>query len=277
MTAPEITGVRVEIVAGRIEVVGVAGREEVSVVVNPLDRSRPGDVDAAEHASVERAGDTIVVSAPSRRSVLGKPDCVDVIIEGPEGLAVDATTKHGEVRLAGPLGSVRVSAQYGATRIAEARDLEVHGGHGKVAAELVHGDASIELSSGAARVGRVDGALNIRNKNGSVQVDSVTGAAKVETTNGAIRAGAVDGGLDARSSHGAIRVGDLGAGVTRLETAMGSVKVGVRPNVPVWLDAASGHGKVTTDLAADSGPAAGETPAELYVRTNYGAVTVARA
>ncbi|WP_061960769.1 DUF4097 family beta strand repeat-containing protein [Demequina flava] len=276
MSAPEITGVRVDIPAGRIEVVAVPGRDEVSVVVNPSNRSRAGDREAAENASVERAGEVVVVAVPTRTTVFGKPDSVDVIIEGPEGLNIDANTKYGEIRLAGAVGAVRVAAQHGQIRADAVGTADIRGGNGKVQIGTVAGDSTVTVSNGAARVGAVGGALSLRATNGSIGVDDVRGEATLETTNGSIKVGAVTGALEARSTHGAVRVRDLSGGTARLETSMGSVKVGVRRGAPVWLDASSGHGKVTTDLDADSGPVEGEQPVELHVRTGYGAVAVTR-
>ncbi|MFV0285117.1 MAG: DUF4097 family beta strand repeat-containing protein [Demequina sp.] len=277
MTAREITGVRVEIPAGRIEVVGVAGRAEVSVVVNPSNRLRSGDREAAENANVERVGDIVVVTVPARTSMLGRPDAVDVIVEGPEGLHVDASTKYGEVRLVGRLGTARLGATYGAIRVERADALEVAGGHGSVQVGDVVGAAQVQLTNGAAKVGRVGGTLAVRSTNGSVRVEDVAGAASLETTNGSIQVGSATGGVVARSTNGSIKVDALVEGVSRFEATHGSVKVGVRRGAAVWLDASSSHGEVRTELDADHGPAQGERTVELHARTGYGSINVYRA
>ncbi|WP_062076750.1 DUF4097 family beta strand repeat-containing protein [Demequina globuliformis] len=277
MTGAEITTVRIDIPAGRIDVVGVPGRDEVSVVVNPSNRMRAGDREAADNASVERSGDAIVVTAPSRTSVFGKPDSVDVIVEGPRGLSVDAQTKYGEIRLVGELGAARLQATYGAVRVDTVAALELTGGHGAVRVRHVSGDATVALSNGSAKVESAEGALSVRGSNGAIAVESVAGPATLETTNGSIKVGSALAGLDARTTHGSITLRDLAGGVSRCETSMGAVRVGVRPGVPLWLDAASDHGAVVMDLEADGGPVAGEDPVELHVRTGYGAVKVHRA
>ncbi|WP_084078937.1 DUF4097 family beta strand repeat-containing protein [Demequina sp. NBRC 110057] len=277
MSEREIAGVRIEIPAGRIEVVGIAGRAEVSVVVNPSNRLRAGDREAAENANVERVGATVVVTVPARTSMLGRPDAVDVIVEGPEGLDVDASTKYGEVRLVGRLGAARVAASYGAIRVERADALEVAGGHGSVQVGEVVGEAQVRLTNGAAKVGRVGGTLAVRGTNGSLSVDDVAGSATLETTNGSIRVGSASGGVAARSTNGSIKVGALLEGASRFEATHGSVKIGVRRGTAVWLDASSSHGDVRTELDADHGPVEGERSVELHARTGYGSISVYRA
>ncbi|WP_084101887.1 DUF4097 family beta strand repeat-containing protein [Demequina sp. NBRC 110051] len=277
MSAAQITAVRVDIPAGRIEVVGIAGRDEVSVVVNPSNRLRAGDREAAENASVERAGDTVVVTVPVRSTMFGRPDSVDVIVEGPEGLGVDASTKYGEVRLTGVLGAARVAASYGAVKVERADSLEVSGGHGAVEVREVVGGASVTLSNGSVRAGRVGGSLAARSTNGSIKVEDVAGSARLETTNGSIQVERASGGVEARSTNGSIKVGSLSAGVSRFEATHGSVKVGVPRGTAVWLDATSSHGEVRTELDADHGPAEGESSVELHARTGFGSIRVYRA
>lgn len=277
MSAAGIAAVRVDIPAGRIEAVGIAGRDEVTVVVNPTNRLRAGDREAAENASVERVGDAVVVTVPARTSMLGRPDSVDVIIEGPEGLDIDAATKYGEVRLTGELGRVRVGASFGAVRVDRAAALEVVGGHGSVHVAEVAGSAEVRLTNGAARVGRVGGTLRVTGTNGSLRVEEVLGSASLTTTNGAIQVGTAAGGVQARSSNGSIRVDALAGGVSRLEATHGSVKVGVPRGTAVWLDVSSSHGDVRTELDADHGPVDGEEPVELHARTGYGSIRVFRA
>ncbi|MDE0572616.1 hypothetical protein ON058_04215 [Demequina sp. B12] len=278
MSAPEIAGVRVDIRAGRVEVTAVPGRTEVSVVVNPSNRSRAGDREAAQNAHVERVGDQVVVTVPTAKtSMFGRPDAVDVIVEGPEGLDVDASTKYGEVRLTGPLGDAKVAASYGAVRVESVRALEVSGGHGAVNIGRIEGEGVVALTNGAARIAEAHGALSLRGTNGALAVEWCGGGATLETTNGAIKVGTADRGVDAKTAHGSIKVRELRGGVSHMETSMGSVTVGVGRGAPLWLDAASDHGEVRTDMSADHGPVEGEVPVELHVRTGYGSVKVHRA
>ncbi|WP_062069631.1 DUF4097 family beta strand repeat-containing protein [Demequina sediminicola] len=277
MTSTPIAEVRVDIPAGRIEVVGMPGREDVAVVVNPANRSRSGDREAAENARIERVGDALVVTVPSRTSIFGRPDAVDVVVEGPETLRVDAATKYGDIYVLGTVASARTSTSHGAVNINAVGDLEVDGGNGAVRIGDVAGDGSVALTNGSVHVESVRGTLDVRGSNGSIRVDRATGPARLATTNGAIKVGAVAGGVEARTTNGSIRVRDLSGGVSRCVSSMGSVTVGVRSGVPLWLDAASDHGAVRTDLDVDGGPLDGEAPVELHVHTGYGAVKVQRA
>lgn len=267
--------VRVEIQIGRVEIVATA-REDVSVDVSPSNPNRSGDRGAAEAVSVDRAGDTVIVKGPHKLNLFGRGDSVDVLIEVPEGTDVVAVVKYGSARLSGNLGAVRAEVPYGEFSLEHAERLELKGGHGEYRATHVTGDAEIGFKSGSARVGRVDGTLRLTGSDGIITVDQVDGPAELATSSGGIDLGTALSGATVRAAYGMVRIRDAVRGTVRVDSSYGTVDVGVRHGTAVWLDATSEHGVVRTDLAADSGPTAGEETLELRIRAGYASINVHR-
>ena len=79
-----------------------------------------------------------------------------------------------------------------------------------------------------------------------------------------------------RAAYGMVRIRDAVRGTVQVDSSYGTVDVGVRHGTAVWLDATSEHGLVRTDLAADSGPTAGEETLELRIRGGYASINVHR-
>ena len=65
---PHPTSVTIELAQGDVHLIAT-DRDNTVVVVNPVDPSRPADVEAAEQTEVEQSGGGIVVRAPRRRSL----------------------------------------------------------------------------------------------------------------------------------------------------------------------------------------------------------------
>jgi hypothetical protein len=267
--------VRLDVQMGRVEVVA-APREDVSVDVAPSNPNRSGDRKAAEAVSVERVGDAIVVKGPYRLKVLGPGDSIDVVVRVPEGSDVVVTVKYGSARLAGRLAGIRADVPYGEFSVESAERVEITGGHGDYRVGQTEGDAELAFKSGTLRVGQVGGRLRLTGADGTITVEEAAGPAEVVTSSGSVELGSLAAGATIRSAYGRVRVRDAISGDVRIDGSYGNVEVGVRRGVAVWLDATSQHGVVRTDLAADSGPAAGEQTVELRIRTGYGSIDVHR-
>ncbi len=267
--------VRVEIQMGRIDVVA-SERSDVTVSVSPSNPRRSGDRAAAEGVKVSRVGDRVVVTGPFRLAIFGPGDSVDVVVEVPEGSAVETANKYGATHLSGRLGAVRADVAYGELAVDVTARLTVVGGHGEVRVAHVVGDAEVSFKSGSAHIGRVDGSLRVTGSDGPVVVDSVGGLAELASSSGSIELRTVGAGATIRSAYGAVRVREAVRGVVQVDGSYGDVSIGVRRGTAVWLDASSRHGVVRTALANDSGPAPDEEALEVRVRTGYGSITVDR-
>jgi hypothetical protein len=268
--------VRIDIQIGRVEVLATP-REDVSVDISPSNPRRSGDRAAAESVRVDKAGEgAIVVKGPYKLNLFGRGDSVDVVVETPEASDVAAVVKYGSARLAGRFAVVRADVPYGAFSVDSADRLELKGGYGDYRVAHVEGDAEIGFKSGSMRVGDVGGRLRLTGADGPITVDRVAGPAELATSSGWIELGTAVAGATIRSAYGSVRLRDAVRGVVRIDGSYGNVEVGVRHGTAVWLDATSQHGVVRTDLAADSGPAAGDETLELRLRTGYGSVDVHR-
>lgn len=268
--------VRIEIEVGNVQVLATA-RDDVSVDTSPTNPGRSGDRSAAEAVRVDHVGDTVVVRGAHKPRIFGPgKDSVDVVVEVPEASDVELVVKFGSARLAGSLGSVRADLPFGELTLDAAADLELKGGHGDYRVGHVEGDAELRFKSGSMRVGHVGGRLQLTGADGPITVDGVAGPAELKTSSGSLEVGAVTSGASIRSAYGAVRVRDAGTGTVRIDGSYGTVDVGVRPGVAVWLDATAQHGVVRTDLASDAGPAAGDKTLELHIRTGYGSINVHR-
>ncbi len=267
--------VRVEIQMGRIDVVA-SGRTDVEVRVSPSNPQRGGDRSAANGVKVERVGDRVLVTGPFRLAIFGPGDSVDVVVEVPEGSHVETANKYGSTHLAGRLGVVRADVAYGELAVDSVERLTVSGGHGELRITDVTGDAEVGFKSGSAWLGRVGGSLRLTGSDGPVVVEAVAGPAEVASSSGSIELGTLGAGATIRSAYGKVRVRDAVRGVLKVDGSYGNVRVGVRRGTAVWLDVASRHGAVRTELTDDAGPQPDEETLEVHVRTGYGSITVDR-
>lgn len=266
---------RIDIQMGRVEV--IAGpRHDVSVDITPSNPSRSRDRAAAEAVRVEQVDGAVVVKGPYRLNVLGPGDSVEVVVGVPEGSDVAVVVKYGSARLAGRFADVRADLPYGEFSVDSADRVELKGGHGDFRVVHADGDAELSFKSGTMHVGHVGGHLRLTGANGPITVDRAAGPAEIVTSSGSVDLGSVVAGASIRSAYGRVRVRDALSGDLRIDGSYGNVEVGVRRGAAVWLDATSQHGVVRTDLAADSGPVAGEETLELRIRTGYGSIDVHR-
>lgn len=274
-TVPEPREIRVEIQIGRVDVVATDSGD-IAVTVSPSNPSRSGDRTAAERVRIDRVGGTVRVVGPFRLNLFGAGDSIDVGVEVPVATSAIVDVKYGSVNASGDLDYCRLNAAYGDITLERANRLDLTGGHGEVRVGQVAGDAEVQLKSGSARLGPIGGALRVNGSNAAVVVASVGYSADIATSSGAVEVGRTGGNVTVRSAYGLVRLAELARGSARIEASYGGVEIGVRRGTAVWLDAASQHGVVRTDLAADAGPAEDDEPLELHIRSGYGDIAVRR-
>lgn len=267
--------VRATVQIGRLDVIA-SDRSGILVLVRPSNTGRAGDRSAAEATRVDRVGDTVTVTGPSRLALFGPGDSIDVVIEVPAATAVVAEVTYGTLQVSGWVGPARLSAPYGEVTVEHVERLELRSGHGDLRVDQVDGNADVVNKSGTVRLGQVGGALHLKGSATDLRVEDVAGPADVSTSSGSVEIGTVGGALSVKSAYGTVRVRELVRSSARIEGSYGNVEVGVRPGTAVWLDTSSQYGTVRTDLAADAGPAAGEESLELRIHTGYGNIIVRR-
>jgi DUF4097 and DUF4098 domain-containing protein YvlB len=154
--------------------------------------------------------------------------------------------------------------------------LRAKSGHGDVTAERVTGSLDVATGSGRVRVGEIDGDAVVRNGNGDTALGDVTGSLRARASNGDIGIDRAAGTVTAKSSNGAIRVGEVSRGSVTVETAAGSIDVGVRDGSAAWLDLDTRWGRVRTDLDAAPDPGDAADTVEVRAHTSYGDITIYR-
>ena len=273
--APGPAALRIELQMGRIDVIAES-RRDLAVEIGPANPHRGGDRSAADAVRVIHSGSDLRIVGPTRFTLFGSGDSVDVSVRVPTGSDVSLALKYGSIRVAGAVGTARIALDYGDATLERTGRADLGLGHGELRVEHVRGDADVSISSGRARIGIVDGALRLKGSDAGIDVGSVSGVADIATSSGVVHLGDPGPALTVRSAYGPVRIGDLNGGTARVEASYGAVTLGIRSGTAVWLDASSRHASVRNELAAATGPVDGEASLELYARTGYGDITVHR-
>lgn len=213
------TRLRVDAQAGSLRVEGRAGLREVRIrgVARANDRKY---LDAMRLVA-DRSGAEVrvAVEIPEVRALFGRVQRVlDLVIEVPEGMAVDVDDSSGEVEIR-RVGALRVKDSSGELVIEDVRgDLDVTDSSGGVSIAQVAGGVRVTDSSGELRIRDVRGTVVVdEDSSGEIDVRDVRGDVLVrEDGSGGIRVDGVGGNLTVRDDgSGGVRVGRV-AGTVRV-------------------------------------------------------------
>jgi DUF4097 and DUF4098 domain-containing protein YvlB len=277
---PEPISARVELSLGHVHLIA-SPRADTVVVVNPTDRSRPADVEAAEKASVQFSNGTLQISVPKPRvlsSLIGptsKTGSVDVTIELPEGSDLEAEADLGDFRTDGRLGDTRIKAGAGDIAVDQAGGLTLASGAGRVDVGRSVGHTEV-TSAGDMHLREIDGDAQIKNLNGKTWVGEVTGPIRVKSANGDIVVDKAHAEIAAKTANGNIEIGEVVTGSVVLGTASGHVEVAIRKGTAAWVDASTQFGRVHNSLGAAGGPEPSEQTVEIQARTHFGDIVIRR-
>jgi DUF4097 and DUF4098 domain-containing protein YvlB len=252
--------VKISIGAGEVEVESTDSAT-VEVEVRPL-RSNAASRETAEETRVdlvERQGAyEVVVEAPKRRATFGRGASIGVRVSCPVGARLEVSTASADVRTTGRLGGIDAKTASG--------DLAFAVVDGELRVATASGDVSIEEIGGAATVKSASGDIDVRLARESVSVNVASGDVRVERALAGVSLGSASGDLE---------IGSVETGQIRLQSVSGDVRVGVREGLRVWIDASSVSGDISSELAAEDGPAADDTAAlEIRARTVSGDVGI---
>jgi DUF4097 and DUF4098 domain-containing protein YvlB len=256
--------------------VSAGERSETTVDVRPVDASRKADLKIAEQTRVEYADGQLLVRGPKLGTLFTRTGSVDVTIALPAGSQLQGETGMGELRCEGRLGECRFKTGYGEIRVDHAGPVQLKSGSGDVIVGDAEGPAEITASNGDLRVRRIDGPATVRNSNGGSWIGEVTGDLRVNAANGSIDVDRADAGVVAKTANGKVRIGQVTRGAVTLETAAGSLEVGVRTGTAAWLDLNTVSGRIRNELAAAAGPEDTDETVEVRARTYVGDIVVRR-
>ena len=277
---PAPISVRVELSLGHAHL--IAGpRADTVVVVNPSDRSRRSDIEAAEKTIVEFSNGILHVRAPRARglgSYIGptsRSGSVDVTIELPEGSDLEAEADLAHFRADGRLGDTRIKAGAGDIAVDQAGAVTLASGAGTVSVGRSAGHTKV-TTAGDMRLGEIEGDAQIKNLNGKTWVGEVTGPISVKSANGDIVVDKAHGEVAAKTANGSIEIGEVVSGTVVLGTASGHLEIAVREGTAAWVDAKTQFGRVPNSLGPTGGPEPSEQTVEIRARTAFGDVVIRR-
>ncbi|QCO99701.1 DUF4097 domain-containing protein [Arthrobacter sp. 24S4-2] len=266
-------------VAVRADIWIVAGnRTETVVNVQPRTATRALDTRVAEQTTVDYSEGRLQVRLrPLRRySWFSDGGAVDITIEVPIGCSLDLKSGMGDLRCEGEFTSAELKTDMGHVSIDHCTDLRVHTGMGDVTVERVAGRAEIKTGSGKVRIREIDGTASVKNGNGSTHIVDAAGELRVSAANGDVALERAGAATTIKASNGDISIGEVARGTLTLQSAAGSLAIGVREGSAAWLDLSTKYGRVRNGLDASSGPGETDAKVEIRARSAYGDITVRR-
>jgi DUF4097 and DUF4098 domain-containing protein YvlB len=276
---PQPTQVTIELAVGTVHLIA-AERDDTVVTVNPSDRTRSDDVEAAQRTIVDLTGTGVLVKGPKSRGRLnligpGKAGSVDVTIELPSGSPVRSEAGMGDVRADGRLGETYIRSGVGEVRLDQTGSVDAVSGAGNFTLNQAGGRARV-ITAGEIRLGAVDGDLDVKNQVGGSWIGEVTGAARVRAASGNVTVDRAHGSVTVKTAAGDIEIGEIRGGSVVLETAAGAIDIGVHDGVAAWLDAKTSFGRVLNLIGDATGPDAAQGTVEIRARTAFGDISIHR-
>jgi hypothetical protein len=269
----------IEMGQGAMHVIA-SDRTDTVVAVNPRDRDRPEDVEAAEKTVVDLASGTLSIRAPKPRGIaahLGRRRgaCVEVTVELPERSSLRADADFADFRCDGRLDDVEVKTGAGDVRLDQTGALRVRTSAGHVVVEEASDRAEI-VAAGDMTIGVVAGDADVKNLNGMTWIGRVGGDVRVRSANGDVMIEDAGRDVTVKTANGNIRLGQVARGSVTIETASGGLEIGVREGTAAWIDTATKFGRVHNNLTSADDPDPSAETVQVRARTQFGDVLITR-
>jgi DUF4097 and DUF4098 domain-containing protein YvlB len=274
--------VRLSLVAGDV---GIVAADVAATTVEVHARSgSEEDTRAAERTTVTFADNTLEVRTPRvRRSYLDRltgrnyDGAIAVTIRVPAGSAVHGEAVLGRLHCRGRLGECRFRTASGDIELEEAGTLALDTALGLVSVERATGRVDASTAHGDVRIGRIDGPATVRSLSGEVEIGEVTGRLQLTGVNGSVAVDRALTDVSACTTNGDVRIGEVRRGAVSMETAAGSIDVGVREGTAAHVDALSLCGEVHNGLKGTDGPGTAASTVKVHARVHLGSIEVHRA
>jgi DUF4097 and DUF4098 domain-containing protein YvlB len=266
-TTPGPLTIRVRNTSGEIRLETAEGAE-TTVELEAL-RGDDASVAAVEDARVElrerAGGHELRIDIPERGStsklgfLFSRSPEVLVRVTSPHGADLQLQTRSADLDARGRFGSAEIETTSGDVEITE-----------------LTGDLRLRAVSGDVRFGRIGRNAEIQTVSGDVIVEACDGAATLQSVSGDLAVRAAGGAVTLNSVSGDQVAVGAGNGPVSAQSVSGDIRIGVRPGVRVWIDAASRSGDVTSELEVRDGQAAEGPVAELRIQSLSGDVAIVR-
>jgi DUF4097 and DUF4098 domain-containing protein YvlB len=273
---PAAVDVTISLLVGHVRITA-SDRDTTTVEVRP---GSPNDKSAkmAEETRVEYADGRLTVRTPKHLgSWFGRTGRIEVEIAVPTGSRLEGDTGAGDLHVTGTLGETRYKSGVGALQLAETGSLRLRTGAGHIGIDRVTGDADVSTGTGRVQIGKVEGAVVLKNSSGDTWIGDIGGMLRANGANGDIAVDRAAGGATLKTANGSLRVLEAVRGQVSLETAAGSIEVGIPTGTAAWLDLDVKNGAVRNTLDGSSGPAERDETVEVRARTYFGDILIHRA
>jgi hypothetical protein len=258
---------RLQVPAGEIEVEATT-TQETTVEVEPL-RTDEATLAAVEDTRVELrdrgAGQELRVDVPQKGStsrlgfLFSRSPEVRVRVVCPEGADLVVRSRSADVDGRGRFTSLDVETTSGDVEVTE-----------------VDAAAKVQAVSGDIRLHRIGAVAQLATVSGDVSVDSCGGTATLESVSGDLQLRDAGDAVTLKSVSGDARADNTGLGPVSAQSVSGDVRIGVRPGLQVWIDAASRSGDVNSELAVGEGQPGSGPVAELRLQSVSGDIEIVR-
>lgn len=276
---PEPISVELDLTVARVLITARA-TGETTVDIAP-DNQTPGSIRDAEDTKVEFRDGTLTITTPRRRGRLWvegpKSGGIIVRIEVPDGSRLGGKGAAVNIEGTGRLGEVALRTAAGRLRLEHAAALAVDTAAGDISVDRVAGRVEVNGAHGSVWFGTVEGPAKIKSASGIVEVGEALDVLEINGVNGNVSIGQAHTDAQARTVNGAVRVGEVRSGAVVLETAAGSIDVGIRQGTAAWLDAKAMLGGVRNGLNGMDEPGAAQDRVRVRARTQFGSIDVHRA
>ena len=277
---PEPISVEFEVMNADIRITAGTGTE-TTVDVAPADDSSTAIRDAQE-TEVNFNGTTLAIRQPRPKRRLftesAKRAGILLTIELPAGSTLSGKGGLVTMRANGALGEFSMHSGAGALNLEETGPFSVETASSSINVTKVVGKVNVNAANGQIWFGTIDGPGAIKTVNGSVGIGDALGDLEVNGVNGDVSIDHAHTDMQAHTISGSVRVGEVSKGSVVLETAAGSIEVGIKQGTAAWLDAKAMMGSVRNGLTgSDAEPAGAENTVQVRARTRMGSIDVHRA
>ncbi|MEV4534212.1 DUF4097 family beta strand repeat-containing protein [Asanoa sp. NPDC049518] len=276
-TTPDPIDVNLSLVVAQVRITA-GDRDTTEVEVRP-GSSAASSKKMAEETQVDYANGKLRIRTPKNltRWLGAKTGRIEVELAVPAGSRLDGDNGAGDLDAEGTLGETRYKTGFGAIRLDQTGKLRLDTGAGDITVARVAGDADVTTGTGRLHIGAVEGTATVKNSSGETWVGEVGGALRANAANGDIAVDRARGGAALKTANGSLRVLEAVRGRVSLETAAGSLEVGIPTGTAAWLDLDVKNGAVRNTLDGSAGPAEGEETVEVRARTYFGDIVIHRA
>lgn len=273
-TTPEPITVQINNPAGWVK---VETAETTTTELNVTGLNDAGRV-AAESATVDFDGRTLVVDIHGRSGLFGRSGSVGIAVRCPTASSVDLSGGSADLTATGRYTMVTARSGSGNVSVGDVTgDANVRTGSGEVDLARCAGAAIVASGSGGVRVGSTGTSTNLTTGSGDAHVEAATGTIVSKTGSGSVRVDDLDGSLASKSGSGNTTIARAVSGDLSITTASGDIIVGVQTGTAVWLDVSSLTGRITQRLDEATAPAEGQRRLTVAANAVTGDITIRRA